>query len=120
MPPLRKFLKYPGTCLAILALLAAVAWADSFQSPDRQLTSRVYIAVVRGYQSVGSPLLAPYVQCRYRPTCSRYSIESVQRYGMGKGRHECGPPLALPQECSSRHRRPGSLAPVFPKSAGSY
>jgi len=53
MPPLRKFLKYPGTYLAILALLAAVAWADSSQSPNRQLTSRVYIAVVRGYQSVG-------------------------------------------------------------------
>ena len=85
MPALRKFLKHPGTYLAILALLAAAAWADSFQSPDRQLTSRVYIAVVRCYQSVGSPLLAPYVQCRYRPTCSRYSIESVQRYGMRKG-----------------------------------
>jgi putative membrane protein insertion efficiency factor len=85
MPPLRKFLRYPGTDLAILALLAGVAWADSFQCPDRQLTSGVYIAVVRGYQSVGSPLLARYVQCRYRPTCSRYSIESVQRYGMRKG-----------------------------------
>jgi uncharacterized protein len=85
MPPLRKFLKYPGTYLAILALLAAVAWAEGSQSPNRQLTSRVYIAVVRGYQSVGSPLLARYVQCRYRPTCSRYSIESVQRYGMRKG-----------------------------------
>jgi putative membrane protein insertion efficiency factor len=85
MSALRKFLKHPASYLAILALLAAAACADTFQRPDRQLTSRVYIALVRGYQSVGSPLLTPYVQCRYRPTCSRYSIETVQRYGLRKG-----------------------------------
>jgi putative membrane protein insertion efficiency factor len=85
MSPLRKLLKSPATYLAILALLAAAACADSFRPPDRQLTSRFYIALVRGYQCVGSPLLAPYVQCRYRPTCSRYSIETVQRYGLRRG-----------------------------------
>ena len=85
MSPLRKFLNHPAMYLPILALLAAAAYADSFQAPDRQLTSRVYIALVRGYQSVGSPLLTPYVQCRYRPTCSRYSIETVRRYGLRKG-----------------------------------
>jgi putative membrane protein insertion efficiency factor len=85
MSPLRKFLKHPATYLAILALLAAVAYADSFQRPDRQLTARAYIAMVRSYQRGGSPLLVPYVQCRYRPTCSRYSIETVQRYGLRRG-----------------------------------
>jgi uncharacterized protein len=78
-------MKRPATNLAILALLAAAAYADSFQAPDRQLTSRVYIALVRGYQSVGSPLLTPFVQCRYRPSCSRYSVETVRRYGLRKG-----------------------------------
>jgi Putative membrane protein insertion efficiency factor len=82
MSPLRKCLKHPATYLAILALLAAGAYADTLQAPDRQLASRVYIALVRGYQSVGSPWLTPYVECRYRPTCSRYSIETVQRYGL--------------------------------------
>jgi uncharacterized protein len=85
MSPLRKLLKHPETYLAILALLVAAAYADSFRAPDRQLTSRLYIALVRGYQSAGSPLLPPYVQCRYRPTCSRYSIETVQRYGLRRG-----------------------------------
>ncbi len=85
MSPLRKLLKHPGTYLAILALLGAAAYADSLRSPDRQLTSRVYINLVRSYQSVGSPILAPFVQCRYRPTCSRYSIETVQRYGFRRG-----------------------------------
>jgi len=85
MSPLRKLLKHPATYLVILAVLAAAAYGDSFQPPDRQLTSRAYIALVRGYQSVGSPVLAPFVQCRYHPTCSRYSIETVQRYGLRKG-----------------------------------
>jgi uncharacterized protein len=85
MSPLRKLLKHPATYLAILALLTAAACADSFQRPDRQLTSRVYITLVRVYQSVGSPVLSPYVQFRYHPTCSRYSIETVQRYGLRRG-----------------------------------
>jgi putative membrane protein insertion efficiency factor len=85
MSPLRKLLKHPATYLAILVLLVAAAYADSLQPSDRQLTSRAYIAVVRGYQSVGSPVLASFVQCRYRPTCSRYSIETVRRYGLRRG-----------------------------------
>jgi putative membrane protein insertion efficiency factor len=85
MSPLRKLLKHPATYLAILVLLAAAVYADSFQRPDRQLASGVYIALVRGYQRVGSPVLTPYVQCRYHPTCSRYSIETVRRYGLRRG-----------------------------------
>ena len=112
MSPLRKLLRHPGTYLAILALLGAAAYADSLRSPDRQLTSRVYINLVRSYQSVGSPILAHFVQCRYRPTCSRYSIETVQRYGFPpRSCLDRGPPLALPGKRSSRHCRPGSLAP---------
>ena len=85
MSPLRKLLKHPATYLAILGLLAGSALADSFRLPERQLAARAYIVLVRGYQRLGNPLLAGYVQCRYRPTCSRYSIETVQRYGLRKG-----------------------------------
>ena len=85
MPPLRKRLKHPGTYLALLGLLVAVTCADSFRSPDHQLSARAYIALVRGYQHVGRPVVAGFEQCRYRPTCSRYSIEAVQKYGLRKG-----------------------------------
>ena len=85
MSPLRKCLKEPATYLALLGVVAVGACADSFRNPDRQLTARAWVALVRGYQSVGSPLLAGYVQCRYQPTCSRYSIETVQRYGVRRG-----------------------------------
>lgn len=85
MSTLRKFLRHPATYLALLGLVAAGAYGDSFRPPDHQLSGRAYIALVRGYQSVGRPLTEGFVQCRYRPTCSRYSIEAVQRYGLRKG-----------------------------------
>jgi len=85
MPPLRKCLKHPGAYLALLGLLVAGTCADSFRLPDRQLSARTYIALVHGYQSLGRPVVAGVVQCRFRPTCSRYSIEAVQKYGLRKG-----------------------------------
>ena len=85
MSPLRKCLKHPGTYLAFLGLLVTGAYADSFRLPDHQLSARAYIALVRGYQSVGRPEVTRIVQCRFSPTCSRYSILAVQKYGLRKG-----------------------------------
>src|SRR5438270_8264645 len=85
MPTLWKFLKYPGTYLALFGLVLAGGYADTLRRPDRQLSSRTYIALVRSYQILGSPAVTRLVQCRYHPTCSRYSIEAVQRYGLRKG-----------------------------------
>lgn len=85
MPPLRKYLKHPGTYLALFGVLMAIAGADSFRPPDQQLCARAYVAVVRGYQTVGRPVTAGFVQCRYRPTCSRYSVDAVHKYGLRKG-----------------------------------
>jgi putative membrane protein insertion efficiency factor len=84
MPPLRKGLKHPGPYLALFGLLLSIAGADSFRPPDRQLSAQAYIALVYGYQHV-RPVAAEFVQCRFRPTCSRYSIEAVQKYGLRKG-----------------------------------
>ena len=85
MSPLRKLLRHPGTYLAILALLGAAAYADSLRSPDRQLTSRVYINLVRSYQSVGSPILALFVQCRYRPPAPATPSKPFSATGFRRG-----------------------------------
>jgi uncharacterized protein len=85
MSPLRKRLKHPGTYLVLLGIIVAGAFADSFRPPDHQLSARVYIALVRGYQSVGRPVTEHFVQCRFRPSCSRYSISAVQEYGLRRG-----------------------------------
>ena len=85
MSPLRKCLRHPGSYLFLLSLLGALVFVDALRSPERQITSQGYIEIVGVYQRVGSPLLRGYVQCRYRPTCSRYSVEAVRKYGMEKG-----------------------------------
>ncbi len=39
--------------------------------------------LIRAYQVLLSPLLPP--SCRFTPTCSNYSLQAVDRYGVLKG-----------------------------------
>lgn len=41
------------------------------------------LALIRLYQLVVSPLLAPC--CRFEPSCSQYAIECLQRFGALRG-----------------------------------
>ena len=85
MSALRQRLKRPETYLAPVALLYALAALDSFREPSQQITARAYLAAVHGYQHYGRPLVQPYIRCRYRPTCSEYSIEAVRKWGIRRG-----------------------------------
>ena len=49
----------------------------------RNLVSAFLIAGVRFYQVFLRPLLPPL--CRFRPSCSEYFIEAVQKYGPVRG-----------------------------------
>lgn len=41
------------------------------------------IGIIKGYKYLISPLLPP--ACRFFPTCSNYTIEAVEKYGVVKG-----------------------------------
>jgi len=41
------------------------------------------IAFVRGYKLFLSPLLPP--MCRFEPTCSVYTMQAVEKYGVVRG-----------------------------------
>jgi uncharacterized protein len=43
----------------------------------------VLLAVIRFYQRFISPLLGS--SCRYYPSCSHYTYEAIEKYGVGKG-----------------------------------
>jgi putative membrane protein insertion efficiency factor len=43
----------------------------------------VVLLLIRFYKRLISPLLAS--NCRYYPTCSQYTYEAVDRYGVVKG-----------------------------------
>jgi len=45
--------------------------------------SLTFIIVIRAYQLLISPLIGS--NCRYLPTCSEYTIESIKIYGLIKG-----------------------------------
>ena len=85
MPSLRKSIKWPGTYLIIIGLVVMLVALDGLRAPDRQWTGPAYIALVHMYQHTASPLLRGRVQCRFKPTCSNYSIEAVHRYGIVRG-----------------------------------
>ena len=44
---------------------------------------RICLYLIRFYQQHISPLTPP--ACRYTPTCSQYTYEAIQKYGVIKG-----------------------------------
>ena len=47
------------------------------------LLRRAAILSIHGYQLVLSPFLGQ--NCRYHPTCSHYTCEAIERYGVVRG-----------------------------------
>ncbi|MBR2683607.1 MAG: membrane protein insertion efficiency factor YidD [Atopobiaceae bacterium] len=47
------------------------------------LLKRWCLAAIRWYQRYISPLLGSH--CIYSPTCSEYTLEAIERYGVAKG-----------------------------------
>ncbi|MGF1471683.1 MAG: membrane protein insertion efficiency factor YidD [Rubrobacteraceae bacterium] len=44
---------------------------------------RTAVWAIRAYKRFVSPLLPP--SCKFSPTCSQYTIEAIDRYGVLKG-----------------------------------
>ncbi len=47
------------------------------------MLKRVILWLIRFYQRVISPMFPP--TCRFTPTCSHYTYEAIERYGLWKG-----------------------------------
>lgn len=47
------------------------------------IPAKLLIAAVRVYQWTLSPLIGRH--CRFQPTCSKYFIEAVEKYGVVRG-----------------------------------
>ena len=80
-----KYLRNPRTWLALFGALALLVAIDTFRAPHRQVTAMLYLGSVKLYQQEGRPLLKGRVQCRYSPSCSEYSTQAVEKYGIRKG-----------------------------------
>lgn len=50
---------------------------------NTKIFSKVLIGLIRLYQILLSPILGK--NCRFHPTCSRYAITAIERFGPIKG-----------------------------------
>ncbi|MGO3345161.1 MAG: membrane protein insertion efficiency factor YidD [Marinomonas sp.] len=78
----------------------------------------VFIKLLQGYQLLISPFLGS--NCRFYPSCSRYMIEAIERFGIIKGVYlglkrlsKCHPwheggidPIPPCEQCSDRNNKP--------------
>lgn len=86
MSTLRKCLKRPETYLFMIVVFFVVLWLDSFRPVEKQFSVPVYVALVRYvYRPMGHRIQAGRVKCRYIPSCSEYSIQAVEKFGIRKG-----------------------------------
>lgn len=43
----------------------------------------IVVRMIRGYKRLISPLFPP--SCKFSPTCSQYTVEAIEKYGVLKG-----------------------------------
>lgn len=60
-----------------------VNWIKKFIKYFTKLLAFIFIFFIRIYQLVISPLFPN--SCRYYPTCSEYTIQAIEKYGIIKG-----------------------------------
>jgi uncharacterized protein len=63
------------------------------------------LSLIRFYKRVISPLLPP--SCRFYPSCSQYTYEAIEKYGVAKGGT-----LGFKRICRCHPFSPGGYDPV--------
>ena len=108
LPSLPKRVTGQWMWLLIAGILASAVILDLRRDPSDQLGACLYVKAVRGYQQMLRPWLRGRVRCRYRPSCSEYSIEAVKTHGLCAGIR-----LTVSRICSCRRSVPfGTYDPV--------
>src|SRR5262245_44497797 len=75
-PRIRKWAVTAGVGLALYLS------AESLCAPEIQPSAKACRALIRVYQATASPLMhACGANCRYRPSCSVYADQAIERHG---------------------------------------
>jgi hypothetical protein len=85
MSSLRKFLRSIREAVLWLTMVLFMVVVDSSRAPDDQVSARIYVTMVEGYQIACRPMIRTFVTCRYEPSCSEYSKIAVRRFGIRTG-----------------------------------
>ncbi len=68
---------------------------------------KILILLIKGYRRFISPLFPP--SCRFRPTCSQYTLEAIEKFGAIQGSW-----LGLKRILRCHPFHPGGYDPVPP------
>ncbi|MDJ0731310.1 MAG: membrane protein insertion efficiency factor YidD [Crocosphaera sp.] len=68
---------------------------------------KILILLIKGYRKFISPLFPP--SCRFRPTCSQYTLEAIEKFGALQGSW-----LGLKRILRCHPFHPGGYDPVPP------
>jgi putative membrane protein insertion efficiency factor len=66
-----------------MALLTELPFALRYLCENQKALKQIFIFPIRLYQRYLSPLLGK--NCRFEPTCSHYTAEAIQEWGVLKG-----------------------------------
>ena len=86
-PPSRPAVKKRRVWLRVGAVVLAIAALfDWMRPPSRQVSVALYNnVVIKGYRLLLQPWGKHIVRCPFRPTCSVYSEQAMEKYGFPKG-----------------------------------
>lgn len=76
-----RLVLFSGVVLALTGLMAA----DLRRPPRDQAGVRMAVSAIGGYRSFIHPLSHRFVRCRYRPSCSAYAIDALEKHGLLSG-----------------------------------
>jgi putative membrane protein insertion efficiency factor len=82
MSALQTYVKRWRLALVLPVLVLAVGVYDAQHRPPERVGVRLFVASVELYRLTVRPLTSRWIRCRYRPTCSEYAIEAVEKYGL--------------------------------------
>ncbi|MEO6488048.1 MAG: membrane protein insertion efficiency factor YidD, partial [Thermoanaerobaculia bacterium] len=68
-----------------IAVLAFAVGHDLASQPRDRFGVRAAVAAIDQYRARVSPRIARFTQCRFRPSCSAYGREAIQKYGLLSG-----------------------------------
>lgn len=52
---------------------------------EKSMLSKIGLGLIRFYQSCISPFIGGRAACRFIPTCSEYTRQSIEKYGFFRG-----------------------------------